>query len=56
MDDEGLLEGLQRQDEQALRRAIETYGGYAAAAVRAVAGGALRDEDVEETAAEARCV
>ena len=53
MDDEGLLEGLQKQDEQALRRAIETYGGYAAAAVRAAAGGALRDEDVEEAAAEA---
>ncbi len=53
MDNERLLEGLQKQEEQALRQAVEQYGGYAAAVARAAGAGALNDEDVEEAAAEA---
>ena len=53
MDNERLLEGLQKQEEHALRQAVEQYGGYAAAVARAAGAGALFDEDVEEAVAEA---
>lgn len=52
VEEQALLLGLQRQEEQALADCVRQYGAYAAAVVRA-AGPGLPAQDVEEAAAEA---
>ena len=48
MDDRELIQGLQAGARSALRQAMETYGGYAAAVLGRTLGNQAALEDVEE--------